>query len=131
MSKIHLNQVIFLYNYIIKIFYQPKRKLGIKKLNPNPKALIDCSQTIDGVFENFEDYNPTKKRKVLIEFNDMIPDKVFIRLSLIVTKLISTGRKLNISLLFILQSYFKVPKTIRLNSRHYFIMPTNKKYSNK
>ena len=44
------------------------------------------------------------------------------KLSPIVTELFLRGRKLNISLVFILQSYFKVPKTIRLNATHYFIM---------
>ena len=43
-------------------------------------------------------------------------------LSPIVTELFLRGRKLNISLVFISQSYFKVPKTIRLNATHYFIM---------
>ena len=40
----------------------------------------------------------------------------------IVTELFIRGRKLNISLIFIRQSYFAVPKNIRLNSTHYFIM---------
>ena len=40
----------------------------------NPKAFTDYSQTIDNVFENLEDYNPTKKRKVLIEFDDLVAD---------------------------------------------------------
>ena len=44
------------------------------------------------------------------------------KLSPIVTELFLRGRKLNISLVFISQSYFKVSKTIRLNATHYFIM---------
>ena len=44
------------------------------------------------------------------------------KLSPIVTELFLRGRKLNISLVFISQSYFKVPKTIRLNATHYFII---------
>ena len=44
------------------------------------------------------------------------------KLNPIVTELLLRVRKLNISLVFISQSYFKVPKTIRLNTRHYFIM---------
>ena len=39
-----------------------------------------------------------------------------------VTELFIRERKLNISLVFITQSYFPVPKNIRLNSRHYFVM---------
>ena len=50
---------------------------------------------------------------------DMINNK---KLNLIVTKLFIRGRKLNISLVFIMQSYFKVPKDVRLNTTHFFIM---------
>ena len=50
-----------------------REKVGIKKLK-NPKAFIDYSQIINDVYENLEDYNPTKKRKVLIVFDDMIAD---------------------------------------------------------
>ena len=44
------------------------------------------------------------------------------KLNSIVTELFIRGRKLNISLVFITQSYFKVPKDVRLNSTHFFIM---------
>ena len=44
------------------------------------------------------------------------------KLNRIVTELFIRGRKLNISLVFIIQSYFAAPKNIRLNSTHYFIM---------
>ena len=56
-------------------------------------------------------YNPNKKRKILIDFDDMLNNK---KLNKIVTELLIRGRKLNISLLFITQSYFVVPKNIRL-----------------
>ena len=69
------------------------------------------------------DYNPIKKRRVLIVFDDMIADmESNKKFSLIVTELFLRGRKLNISHAFISQSYFKVPRTIRLNATHYFIM---------
>ena len=56
-------------------------------------------------------------------FDDMIADmESNKKLSPKVTELFLRGRKLNISLVFISQSYFKVPKTIRLNATHYFIM---------
>ena len=88
----------------------------------NPKTITDYSQTID-VYENSEDFNPIKKRKVLIVFDDMIADMEANRkLSPIVTDLFLRGIHLNIPLIFISQSYFKVPKTIRLNATHYFIM---------
>ena len=78
--------------------------------------MVDYLQTIDDVYENLEDYNPTKKRIVLIVFNDMIASmESNKKLSPIDTELFLRGRKLNISLVFISQAYFKVRKTIRLN----------------
>ena len=75
------------------------------------------------IYKNIEEYNPNKKRKILIIFDDMIVDMLSNkRLNLIVTELFIRGRKLNVSLVFIAQSYFAVPKHIRLNSMHYFIM---------
>ena len=70
-----------------------------------------------------EDYNPTKKKKMLIVFDDLIEDtESSKKLSPIVTKFFLRGKQLNISLVFIPQSYFEVPKTIRLSATHYFIM---------
>ena len=70
------------------------------------------------VYKNMEDYNPNKKRKILIVFDDMINNK---RLSPVVTELFIRVRKLNISIVFITQSYFKVSKDVTLNSKHLFI----------
>ena len=64
-----------------------------------------------------------KERKILIVFDDMIADMINNKkLNSIVTELFIRGRKLNISLVFITQSYFKVPKDVRLNTTHFFIM---------
>ena len=64
-----------------------------------------------------------KKLKALIVFYDMIVDMINNKkLNPIVTKLLIRGRKLNISIVFITQSYFKVPKDARLNSTQFFIM---------
>ena len=63
---------------------------------------------MDDIYKNFEEYNPNKKRKILIVFDDMIADQT-------VSELFIRGRKLNISIVFITQSYFAVPKDIRLN----------------
>ena len=99
-----------------------KRKVEMENLK-NPKAFADYSQTIDNVYENLEEYNPIKKRRVLVVFDDMITDmESNKKLSPTVTELFLRGRKLNISIVFISQSYFKVPKTIRLNATHYFIV---------
>ena len=75
------------------------------------------------VYKNIEDYNPRKNRKVLIVFDDMIADMVNNKkLNPIITELFIRGRKLNISVVFITQSHFKVPRDVRLNSVHFFIM---------
>ena len=105
------------------------KKVEIKILK-NTKAFVDYSQTLDDVYHySYKDYNPTNKRSVLIVFDDLIADmESNKKFSPIVTGLFLRGRKLNISLVFISQSYFKEPKTIRLNASYYFIMKiTNKR----
>ena len=78
---------------------------------------------MDNIYKNIEGYNPNKKLKILIVFDDMIADMLSNKkLNPIVTELFIRGRKLNISLVFITQSYFAVPEDIRLNSTHYFVM---------
>ena len=77
---------------------------------------------MDDIHKNIEDYNPNKKLKILIVFDDMIADMLSNKLNPIATELFITGRKLNIYLVFITQSYFAVPKDIRLNCTHYFII---------
>ena len=74
------------------------------------------------IYKNIEEYNPNKKGKILIFFDDrnaeMLSNK---RLNPIVIELFIKGIKLNISLVLITQSYFAVPKYIRLNSTLYVI----------
>ena len=85
---------------------------------------------MDDIYKNIEEYNLNKKRKILIAFDNMVADMFNNKkLNLIVTELFIKGRKLNISLVFITQSYFAVPKNIGLNSTHYFIIkiPNNQK----
>ena len=73
-----------------QILINEREKVGIKRLK-NPKAFIDYSQTIDGAYENLEDYNPTKKGKVLTVLDDMITDlEANKKLSPIVTELYFT-----------------------------------------
>ena len=84
---------------------------------------MEYSNDMQDVYKNIEDYNPIKKRKVLIIFHDMIADMINNnKLNPIVTELFIRGRKLNISIVLITQSCFKVPKDVRLNSTHFFIM---------
>ena len=74
------------------------------------------------VYKNINYYNPYKENKKLIVFDDMIADMIDDKkLNSIVTELFIRERKLNISLVFIMQSYFKVPKDVIVNTTHFFI----------
>ena len=79
------------------------------------------------VHKNIEEYNIDKKRKILIVFDDMIADMINNKkLNPVVTELFIKDRKLNISLVFITQSFFKVPKDVRLDSTHFFYHENSK-----
>ena len=72
------------------------------------------------VYRNINYYNPDRENKILIVFGDMIADRIQNKkLNSIVTELFIRGRKLNIFLVFVTQSYFKVPKDVRINSTHF------------
>ena len=74
------------------------------------------------VYKHIEEYNIGKKREILIICDDMIVDMINNKkLNPVVTELFIRGSKLNISIVFIMQSYFKVQKDVRLNSTHFFI----------
>ena len=78
-------------------------------------------QKMDDVYNNISDYNPNRKRKILIVFDDLIADIMTNKKSQsIIKELFIRYRKLNISLVFVTQSYFSVPKEVRLNSIHYY-----------
>ena len=105
------------YQYLIN----KREGVGINHFN-DPKAFIEYSNDMHDVYKNIDDYKSDKENKILISFDDMIADMIHNKkLNSIVTKLFIRGRKLNISLVFITQSYFKVPKDVRLNTTHFFI----------
>ena len=84
---------------------------------------------MDGVYQNINYYNSSRKRKMLIVFDDMITDIMTNKqFQAIIKELFIRCRKLNISLVFITQSYFSVPKDVRLNSTHCFIVTTEQNY---
>ena len=106
------------YQYLIN----KREKVGLNHFK-DPKAFMEYSNAMEDVYKNIENYNPGKKRKILIVVDDMIEDMINNKkLNPVVTKLFIRGRKLSISIVFITQSYFKVPKDVRLNSTHFFIM---------
>ena len=98
-------------------------KAGLKYFN-DPKVFIEYSNYMDDIYKNTEEYNPNKKQKILIVFDDMIADMLSDKkLNPIVTELFIRGRKLNTALVFITQSYFAFPNNIRLyNSIQNFVM---------
>ena len=111
------------YQFLIK----KRENAGIKYIN-DPSAFIEYSNTMDDVYHYIDDYNPKRKTKILIMLDDMIADimtgKIF---QARIKELFIRCRKLNISLVFITQSYFSVPKEVRLNSTHYLIVKIHNK----
>ena len=106
------------YQYLIN----KREGVGIDHLN-YPKAFIEYSNDKHDVYKNINYYNPNKENRILTVFGDMIADMIHNKkLDSIVTELFIRGRKLIIFLVFITQSYFKVPKDVRLNTTHFFIV---------
>ena len=106
------------YQYLIN----KREKVGLNHYN-DPKAFIQYSNDIEDVHRNIDEYNIDKEHNILIVFDHMIADMINNKkINSIVTNLFIRGRKLDISLEFFTQSYFIVPKDVRLNSTHFFIM---------
>ena len=106
------------YRFLIK----KKESIGLKHFN-DPKAFIEYSNDIHDIYKNIDDCNLDKENKILIVFDDMIADMINNKkLNSIMTELFIRGRKLSISLVFITQSYFKVPKDVRQSTTHFLIM---------
>ena len=90
------------YQYLIN----KREGVGINHFN-DPKAFIEFSNDMHDVYKNIDEYNPDKENKILVVFGmiaDVINNK---KLNSIVTELFIIGRRLNISLVFITQSFFK------------------------
>ena len=109
------------YQYLIN----KREGVGIDHFN-DPKTFIEYLNDMRNVYKNINYYNPDKENIILIVFDDMIADMIADmiqnkKLNSVVTELFIRGRKLDISLGFITQSYFKVPKDVRLNTTHFFI----------
>ena len=98
------------YQYLIN----KRGKVGLHHFK-EPKAFMEYSNDMKDVYKNIENYNPGKKRKILIVFYDMIADIINNKkVNPVVTELFIKGRKLNISIVFITH-------LVRLNSKHFFI----------
>ena len=90
-----------------------KRESTILKHFNDSKAFIEYVNDMDDIYKNIEEHNPNKKHNILTVFDDMIADMLSNKkLNPIVTEFFIRGRKLNISFVFITQSYFSVPKIL-------------------
>ena len=90
--------------------------------------MIIYIQTIDDVYEKLDDYNPTKKTKVLIVFDDILADMELIKkLSHFVTEFFHEEENSTFHLFLYGNPISKVPKTIRLNGTHFIMKILNKK----
>ena len=106
---------------------EKKYQAGIKNLN-DPHAFIEYSSDMNDVLEDIKNYNKNRNKKVLIIFDDMITDIMRSeKFKAIVKELFIRCRKLNISIVFITQPYFRTPKDARLNSTHYILMKIDNK----
>ena len=99
-----------------------REQAGIKNLNDS-HAFTEYSNDMNDVLDDINNYNKNRDKKVLIIFDDMIADIMRSeKFKAIVKELFIRCRKLNISIVFITQSYFRTPKDARLNSTHYILM---------
>ena len=99
-----------------QLLIKKRENAGIKNLN-DLNAFIEYWNSMDDIYDNIDDYNPKRKRKVLIIFDDMIADTMTNkRFQAIIKDLFIRSRKLNISICFITQSYYAVPKDFNFKS---------------
>ena len=132
-NNLHPIDKIYLY---AKDLYEPKyeylinRNLIISRIKnlDDPHAFIEFSDDMNDVLDDINNYNKNRDKKVLIVFDDMIADieynKNFKR---IIKELFYRSRKINVSIVFITQSYFRALKDARLNSTHYILMKISNK----
>ena len=108
-------------------FINKREQAGIKNIN-DPHAFIEYSDDMNDVLDNINNYNKNRDKKVLIVFDDMIADIEYNKnFKQIIKELFYRARKINISVVFTTQSYFRALKDSRLNSTHYILMKIGNK----
>ena len=131
-NNLHPIDKIYLY---AKDLHEPKyeylinrrEQAGIKNLN-DPKAFIEYSDDMDDVLDDINNYNKNRDEKVLIVFDDMIADILYNKnFKRIIKESFYRARKINVSIVFITQCYFRALKDARLNSAYYIIMKIGNK----
>ena len=115
-----------LYEAKYQFLINKRETTWLKHFN-DPKAFIEYLSDIQNVYKNIDKYKTDKEQKILIVFDDMIAEIINDKkLNSIATELFIRGTKLNISLVFITQSYFKLSKDLRLNSTNFFYCENSK-----
>ena len=110
-----------------QFFMNKREQAGIKNLN-DPHAFIEYSNDMDDVLDDINNHNKNRDKNVLIIFDDMIADVMRIeKFKAIVKELFIRCRKLNISIAFITQSYFRTPIDARLNITYYILIKMGNK----
>ena len=131
-NDLHPIDKIYLY---VKDLHEPKyeylinkgEQVGIKNLN-DPHAFIEYSDDMNDVLDDINDYNKNRDKKVLIVFDYMIADIEYNKNSKrIIKELFYRARKINVSIVFITQSYFRALTDARLNSTHYILIKIGSK----
>ena len=111
------------YEYLIN----KREKAGIKNLN-DPHAFIEYSDDMNDVLDDINNYNKNRDKKVPIVFDDMIADREYNKnFKRIIKELFHRALKINVSIVFITQSYFRALKDVRLNSTHYILLKIGNK----
>ena len=104
-----------------------REQAGIKNLN-DPQAFIEYSNDMNDVYENINNDNKSIDKKVPIVFDDMIADIEYNKnFKQVIKELFYRARKINVSIVFIRQCYFRALKDARLNSTHYILMKIGNK----
>ena len=131
-NKLHPIDKIYLY---AKDLHEPKHEYlinkreqaGIKNLN-DPHGYIEYSDDMNDVPDDINNHNKNRDKKVLIVFDDMIADiECNNNFKRIIKELFYRACKINVSIVFIKQSYFRALKDARLNSTHYILMKIGNK----
>ena len=131
-NNLHPIDKIYLYTKDIdgkkyQFLINKREQAGLKNLN-DPKAFIEYSNDMSDALDDIKNYNKNRHKKVLIVFDDMISDIEYNKdFKKIIKELFYRGCKINISIVFITQSYFRALKDIRLNSTYYILMKISNK----
>ena len=131
-NNLHPIDKIYLYAKDIhkpkyEYFINKREQAGIKNLN-DPHAFIECPDDMDDVLDDINNYNKNRDKKALIVFDDMIAGIEYNKnFKKIIKELFYRAPRINVSVVFITQSYFRALKDARLNSTHYILMKIGNK----